>query len=202
MIFGETNHFIMSKRKLTDQNIHELARANDIEFAALKAFISAESGGTGFDKVTGKIIIQFEPSWFRKKAPYAPSGAWSLNGVERQSREWLAFNDAFKMNPTAAMEATSIGLMQVMGFNYKMVGFKTVGEMWDFAKISERNQLELGIRFIKANKPLYKALKEKNWHLVAYYYNGSAYKEMAKKWGREPYNITMENAYNKYKIAA
>lgn len=189
-------------KKVTNEEIRALACQYAIEYEALKAFISAESGGTGFDKVTGKIIIQFEPSWFRKKAPYAPSGTWSLNGVERQSREWIAFNDAFYKNPTAAMEATSIGLMQVMGFNYQKVGFETVGEMWDFAKVSERNQLELGIRFIKANKPLYKALKEKNWHLVAYYYNGSGYKEMAKKWGREPYNITMEKAYNRYKIAA
>lgn len=97
------------------------------------------------------------------------------------------------------MEATSIGLMQVMGFNYEMCGFKSVGEMWDYAKVSERNQLEIGMRFIKANPALYKALKEKNWHLVAYYYNGSEYKKMAKKWGREPYNISMGNAYDKYK---
>lgn len=190
----------MIMKKLTDKDILDLANQSGIEYAALKAFISAESGGTGFDKLTGKIIIQFEPSWFKRKAPYAPSGAWSLNGVERQSREWIAFNDAFKKNADAAMESTSIGLMQVMGFHYKTLGFKTVGAMWDFAKVSERNQLELGVRFIKSNPALYKALKEKNWHLVAYYYNGSAYASMAKKWGREPYNITMENAYNKYKI--
>lgn len=189
-------------KKLTDKDILDLANQSSIEYAALKAFIFAESGGTGIDKTTGKIIIQFEPSWFKRKAPYAPSGAWSLNGVERQSREWIAFNDAFYKNADAAMESTSIGLMQVMGFNYKKLGFKSVGEMWDFGKVSERNQLELGIRFIKANPALYKALKDKNWHLVAYYYNGSAYKEMAVKWKREPYNITMENAYNKYKIAA
>lgn len=185
--------------KLTEDQIRLLACENNIEYAALKAFIEVESGGTGFDSVTGKIIIQFEPSWFKKKAPYAPTGAWSLNKVERQSKEWVAFNDAFKKNPNAAMESTSIGLMQVMGFHYKMLGFKTVGEMWDFAKVSEKNQVELGIRFIKATPNLYKALKEKNWHLVASLYNGAAYKEMAKKWGREPYNISMEKAYNRYR---
>lgn len=188
--------------KVTNEEIQSLANQYNIEFVALKAFIEVESGGRGFDPVTGKIIIQFEPSWFRKKAPYAPSGAWSLNGVERQSREWIAFNEAFRLNPNAAMESTSIGLMQVMGFHYRKLGFKSVGEMWDHAKVSERNQVEQGILFIKATPALYKALQEKNWHLVAYYYNGSAYKEMAKKWGREPYNISMEKAYNKYKLAA
>lgn len=186
-------------KKLTNNDISELAIAYGIEYAALKAFIEVESGGIGFDSKTGKIIIQFEPSWFRKKAPYAPSGAWSLNRVDVQSKEWIAFNDAFKKNPNAAMESTSIGLMQVMGFHYKMLGFKEVGEMWDFAKISEKNQVELGVKFIKGTPLLYTALKNKDWHNVARYYNGSAYAEMAKKWGREPYNISMEKAYNKYK---
>lgn len=185
--------------KLTDNDIIELAEINNIEYAALKAFIEVESGGKGFDEKTGKIIIQFEPHWFKRKAPYALTGKWSLNKVEAQAAEWIAFNDAFSKDPNAAMESTSIGLMQVMGFHYKTLGFSSVGEMWDYAKESERNQLDLGIRFIKSNPKLYKALKEKNWHLVAYYYNGSAYAEMAKKWGREPYNISLEKAYNKYK---
>lgn len=186
-------------KKLSNSDIADLACKDGLEYAALKAFIEVESGGIGFDSKTGKIIIQFEPSWFKKKAPYAPTGAWSVNKVDVQSKEWTAFNDAFKKNADAAMESTSIGLMQVMGFHFKALGFKTVGAMWDFAKVSERNQVELGVRFIVSHPSLYKALKEKNWHLVAYYYNGSAYATMAKKWGRELYNISMEKAYNKYK---
>jgi hypothetical protein len=70
----------------------------DIELASILAFIQTETGGQGFDPKTGKIIIQFEPIWFKKEAPYAPSGLWSLNGVERQAAEWKAFNDAFAKN--------------------------------------------------------------------------------------------------------
>ena len=184
--------------KLSDHDISDLASSNGLEYAALKAFIEVESGGVGFDAKTGKIIIQFEPGWFKKRAPYAPTGIWSVNKVDVQSKEWIAFNDAYKKSPSGAMESTSIGLMQVMGFHYKALGFETVGDMWDFAKLSEKNQVELGLRFIKAHPSLYKALIEKNWHLVAYYYNGSADATMAKKWGREPYNKSMEKAYNKY----
>jgi hypothetical protein len=189
-------------KKLTNNDVADLACKNGIEYAALKAFMSAESGGKGFDDRTGKIIIQFEPLWFKRKVPFAPSGAWTTNKVEVQAQEWKAFNNAFKIDPNGAMESTSIGLMQVMGFHYKELGFKTVGEMWDFGKVSERNQLELGVRYIKSRPVLYKALKDKNWHLVAYHYNGAKYKEMAKHWGREPYNITMEKAYKKYSTAA
>lgn len=166
----------MSK-KITKKQIDDLAIKNGYAFKRLNAVVKVESGGIGFDSVTGKIIVQFEPSWFKRKAPYTPSGKWSLNGVERQSQEWIAFNDAFSKNPDAAMESTSIGLMQVMGLHYKLLGFKTVGEMWDFAKVSEANQLELAIRFIKSNPALDLALKTGNAARFAYFYNGSQYKK-------------------------
>ena len=113
-----------------DKQILELAKnQSTVEPTALLAFISVETGGKGFDDITGKIIIQFEPAWFRKKAPYTPSGKWSVNRVERQAKEWEAFNDAFRKNPDAAMQATSIGIGQIMGFHYARLGFKSVGDI-------------------------------------------------------------------------
>lgn len=162
--------------RILNYEVADLARLNGYTFENLKAVVKVESGGIGFAP-DGKIIIQFEPSWFKRKAPYMPSGKWSLNGVERQSKEWESFNDAFKLSPNAAMESTSIGLMQVMGFHYKLLGFKTVGEMWDYAKVSEKNQLDLAIRFIKSNPKLDKALKNGDAATFAYYYNGSQYKK-------------------------
>ena len=81
------------------------------------------------NKILFIILIQFEPSWFRKKVAYAPSGAWSVNKVDVQSKEWVAFNDTFKINPNAAMESTSIGLPQIMGFHWKLLGYKSVGKI-------------------------------------------------------------------------
>lgn len=162
---------------MNNREIAALAISNGYSFAALKSVITVESGGVGFAEDTGKIIIQFEPVWFRRKAPYTPSGKWSVNGVERQSKEWLAFNDAFAKNPNAAMESTSIGMMQVMGFHYRTLGFKTVGEMWDYAKQSEINQVKLAIRLIKLNPRMDKALKTLDWNTFAYHYNGSQYKK-------------------------
>lgn len=168
-----------------------------VEKEALAAFIEVESGGNGF--VAGKLVIQFEPSWFRKKAPYAPSGAWSLNKVENQTKEWIAFNEAFRHDPNAAMESTSIGLGQVMGFHYKRLGYRSVGEMWDDAKKGEDRQIFQMAEFIRTDKSLLKAINEKDWHQVAVKYNGAGYKELAQKYGREPYNISMEKAYNRHK---
>lgn len=184
--------------KITNDQIKNLATEGGLEYAALKAFIEVESGGRGFDDATGKLIIQFEPSWFKKQAPFAPSGQWSLNKVETQSKEWPAFNDAFAKDADAAMKSTSIGLPQIMGFHYKRLGYATVGEMWNDFKKGEFEQVSALVRFIRSDNALFAALKAKDWHRVASIYNGAAYREMAVKWKREPYNISLEKAYKKY----
>lgn len=167
--------------------------------AALASFIEVESGSKGFDDKTGKILIQFEPVWMKRLAPYTPSGAWSVNKVDVQSKEWIAFNDAFGKNPLKAMEATSVGMGQIMGFHWKRLGYASVGDMWDDAKKGIEQQIDQIARFILSDKRLLHALKVGDWHTVASIYNGAEYAEMAKKWGREPYNISMAKAYSKYK---
>lgn len=166
--------------------------------AVMLAFIEVETGGKGFDPSNGKIMIQFEPAWFRKKAPYAPSGKWSLNKVDVQAKEWPAFNDAFSKNPNGAMESTSIGLGQIMGYHWKRLGFSSVGEMWDHAKKSLQNQIWQIANFIDTDRNLKEAIKAKDWFTIAKIYNGSGFRELARKYGREPYDRSMANAYKKY----
>lgn len=174
------------------------AKRGGLKPSNLLAFIEVETGGRGFDPITNKILIQFEPLWMKRLAPYTPSGLWSVNKVDVQSKEWIAFNDAFKKDKEGAMKATSIGLGQIMGFHYAKLGFKTVGEMWEYSKESLSNQIELIVRFILLNKTLLKAINEEDWDTVASIYNGKEYEKMAKKWGREPYDISLKNANEKY----
>jgi hypothetical protein len=162
---------------IIEEDYKKLGIEFNIPTVNIKKVDKVESGGLGFSKETGKIIIQFEPSWFKRKAPYTPSGKWSLNKVEKQTAEWIAFNDAFTKNANAAMESTSVGRMQVMGFHWKLLGFKSVGEMWDYAKVSEANQLRLGLKFIVSNKKMYKALQVGDWDTFSYYYNGVQHKK-------------------------
>lgn len=160
--------------KISETQYNNLAKEFGISKSKVKAIDFVESNGEGFDPKTGKIKIQFEPHYF-KRISRLISGLWASNKVDVQSKEWEAFNDAYKKNPTAAMESTSIGRMQVMGFYWKRLGFKSVGDMWDFAKDSEINQLWLGLKFIETDKRLWKAVKDWNTKLVAYYYNGKNY---------------------------
>lgn len=177
--------------------IQQFAKEFDLDWKAVAAFISVETGGKGFAD-NGKIIIQFEPAWFKRKAPYAPSGKWSVNKVDVQSKEWEAFNDAFAKDPDAAMQSTSIGLGQLMGFHYQRLGYKSVGEMWDDAKKGIDRQIWQMCKFIDSDMKLKYALKAKAWNAVATLYNGAGYKALAEKIGREPYDISLKKAYEKY----
>lgn len=119
---------------------------------------------------------------------------WNIilhNLVSNQREEWIAFNNAFSINTDAAMKSCSIGMMQVMGQHYAELGFKTVGEMWDYAKISEKNQVEIAIRFIKNNRKLFKAVQSHDFKTIAFYYNGAAYAKFK-------YDKRLLNAFKKY----
>lgn len=181
------------------QIVKQTATEFDFDYLAVAAFIEVESGGEGFDYKTGKILIQFEPVWFRRRAPYAPSGAWSVNRVDVQRKEWEAFNNAFRLNPVAAMESTSIGLGQIMGFHFARLGYKTVGEMWDAAKKGLHYQVWQIFQFIETDKQLQAAILNKDWTKIATIYNGAKFRELAKKYGRVPYDISMKDAYQKLK---
>lgn len=164
---------------LTKEDVKKIAQENNIPYDNLRKVIAVESGGFGFDKSNGKIIIQFEPSWFKRLFPRWAnfSGVWATNKVEKQDAEWKAFNDAYSKNPNAAMESTSIGLPQIMGFHWKKLGFSSVGMFWDFMKVSEQNQLKMMVAFIKLNTKMYKALQNSDWEMFAYYYNGSQWRK-------------------------
>ena len=51
---------------INKQELSELSESFGIPIPSIQAIIEVESAGQGFDKATGKIKIQFEPSWFKK----------------------------------------------------------------------------------------------------------------------------------------
>lgn len=179
-------------------HIRTLSKVNKLPFDVLMAIVKVETPGYGFDSKTGKLLIQFEPSWFKKKAPFAPSGKWSVNKVDVQAKEWIAFNDAFAKSPNAAMESTSIGLPQIMGFHFQRLGYSNVGAMWDDFKRGEYQQLCALVRFILSDPTLLRAVKNRDWYRIAYIYNGANFVAMAKKWGRERYDLSLEKEAKKW----
>ena len=174
-----------------------------LQLPRLLAFIEVESGGRGFDEKTGKIMLQFEQHIFSKATGIPRSTlnqyTWDENKVDVQSKEWEAFNEAFKINPEEAMKATSWGLPQIMGFNHKQAGYESVGAMLDDFKTGELAQVVGLIRFISANPKLYKGVLEGDYETVSSIYNGKFHRELAAKNGWKPYPDKLKEAEEKYK---
>ena len=86
-----------------------------------------------------------------------------------------------------------------MGFHWRRLGYANVGAMLDDAKNGLENQFRQLEKFIATDKTLHSAIRSNNWGLIATIYNGAGYKKLAQKYGREPYDVSMEKAYKVFK---
>ena len=84
----------ISKRLFTNAQIQQLAEQSGYDYRVLKSIIQVESGQYGFSSLTGKIIIQFEPTWFKREYTHWAADTrhttWQSNKVGDQRTEWAA----------------------------------------------------------------------------------------------------------------
>lgn len=191
--------------------IKSFAKTYDIDENILGGFILVESSGSGF--VNGKVTIRLENHQFLKgdaaqyKGIYfdygtpsykghvyrkSPNDSW-LTCHQNQTQEYDAFNFAISLSSTKAYEATSMGLAQIMGFNYRRCGYNSAKEMYDDFATGESAQLEGFINFIVSDSNLLKACQNKDYRTMASLYNGSGNVDV--------YAPKIEKAYTTYKEA-
>jgi hypothetical protein len=185
----------MSKT-LTEQDFQTAANKLKCEIAAIKAVAEVESKGKGFYS-NGFPVILFERHKFHKYSggkfdkshPHlsnAKAGGYGPAGANQQRK----FNEAFALDPNAALLSCSWGKFQIMGFNYKVCGFASVNEFVDAMKESEGAQLLAFVNFVIGNH-LAVYLRNKNWAKFAEGYNGEDY-------AKNDYDTKMATAYDKY----
>jgi len=184
--------------------IEDYAERYGFEPAALKAVAWVESAGTFFWTVGGKEeppirpevhkFYAFLPANKREKAVRAGLAHPQMNGVSIPN-SWAGrydfFQRRYELDANAAIEATSWGIGQVMGFHWKDLGFKSAHDLMQFARSGIEGQMELMCRFIDKNPELRAALKQKNWAAFAAGYNGPAYKV-------NRYDVKLREAYNTF----
>lgn len=112
-------------------------------------------------------------------------------GYLGKAAEYTRLAKAQKIHIASALESCSWGAYQIMGFHWKLLGFESVHAMVAKMEESERGQLECFVKFIKANPPLLKAIREDDWATFARYYNGTDYK-------KNNYDVKLEAAFKKY----
>lgn len=183
-------------KQLTDKDIRKAAESIGCDVAAIKAVVDVESRGNGFLS-SGEPVILFEGHIFHRLT----KGKFTVKGNEdishrRWTRKFYRLNQherlqkAEKLDRDAALKSASWGLFQIMGFNHKACGFRTVQQFINDMYHSEGKHLEAFVKFIKSQR-IDKHLISKDWSEFARRYNGAGYKANA-------YDTKLEKAYLKH----
>lgn len=191
------NHTMASIYNSKGAYLKEKATGLGISAAAAAAVLKCESGGEGFHRESGQMIIRFEnhifwdqwgknnaatfrdhfqfssgQRWTEHKFRASASDAWqSFHGV--QSKEWTVLDLARSLDDTAALKSISMGAAQIMGFNYATLGYANVQEMFDSMTQSLPAQLDGMFAFIRENGTCMAGLRSGNYTQFARGYNGS-----------------------------
>ncbi|WOK01470.1 endolysin [Pseudomonas phage UF_RH7] len=189
---------------LTQKDYEQAAGRLSIQVAALRAFAEVESNGSGFiDGVRPKV--QYEPHVMYRRlvlnkdrafANYAlgkwpdlvstkPGSYQSLNKEDEDMGRAAKFIDR-----RSALEASSWGAFQIMGYHWKTCGYENIQQFVN-AQYSDAGQLDSLVRFLLANPGILKAIREKNWARAAELYNGPGYKA-------NKYDTKLDAAFRKY----
>lgn len=162
------------------------------------AVLAIESGGQAF--ADGRMIIRFENHifyqyWgknhtdeFNQHFRFNSGQTWTghqwrpvttQNWIDchtSQASEWEVFNFARTLDETAAKMSISMGAPQIMGFNYSIIGYSTVHDMFTAFSTSERDQVIGFFDFIQGVLPgggAIQALQKLDYKGFATSYNGS-----------------------------
>lgn len=183
--------------RLTQGQWQQAADRLGVDLNAIKAVAEVESNGKGF-LPTGEPVILFEAHQFSRRTNHSHDAShpnnFSLKGnhalYQKGLTEHARLSEAMALDEAAALNSTSWGMFQIMGFNHKAAGFPTVQEFVNAMKTSESAQLEAFVHFIEANPKMHKALQRQDWTGFAAAYNGSGYAETK-------YDIKISSAYRR-----
>ena len=162
----------------------------------VKAVQSVESSGSGYID-DGRPLIRFEAHVFSGRTKHFYDQVFPEISVRKRNdslvqggaagrrREYNRLQKAMALDRTAALESTSWGLFQIMGFNYAAVNLRSVEELVAAPNKSEGERLKLFSEFVKKTG-LADALRHKSWTDFARRYNGPDYGD---------YDKRMERAY-------
>jgi hypothetical protein len=195
-------NFVGSAIPMQVGDIDKTAHDIGVEPAVLRAVLSVETGGFGFDKSKRPKAL-FERHYFYKFLKDKPHELQLAVNVGLAYPKWgerpypkgsdavyAEIEAAYEIYPSGALLSVSWGLGQIMGNNYKLAGCSSVEEMVEQAKESEANQLKQIANFIKS-AGLLDELQRKDWAAFARGYNGPQY-------AVNKYDQKLETAYQKY----
>jgi len=150
--------------------------------ATLWSLVVVETNGFGFFADRRPQIL-FERHIFQARTGGSYSAAHpdisnpQPGGYAVGAAEYDRLARAMLLDERAALESTSWGLGQVMGFNATSVGYADVYAMVSAMVAGEGAQLQAVAQFIAGNPALSRAVTARDWANVALHYNGPNYSE-------------------------
>ena len=175
--------------------LEPLANKIGIDPGVAVAVVSIESGDSGIGP-DGRMIIRFENHlfWFNWGQAHAAtfnqffqfdqavtwrghkyhtqaSAPWQEVHTN-QASEWAAWAHARTLDEHAAKMSISMGLVQILGSNYRAIGYESVDAMFDAFSADERFQLLGFFNFVKNDQRQINALRANDFLAFARIYNG------------------------------
>ncbi|MDN5203049.1 N-acetylmuramidase domain-containing protein [Fulvivirgaceae bacterium BMA10] len=180
--------------------LEDLGEDLEIEAGSAIAVLCVESSGKGFDPNNqNRMIIRFENhifwsqwgkqhedqfnehfafnktrKWTGHKWRKSASDPW-ITMHKNQAGEWDVLEFAMSLSKDAALSSISMGIAQIMGFNYKQTGYDSVEGMFD--RFSSHISYQIRGMFEFFTTPMIQALKSKDFVTFAGHYNGQGKKQ-------------------------
>jgi hypothetical protein len=169
----------------TEADYQSAAKRLRVPVAHVKAIAEVESAGETFWVIDGQelVPVRFEAHWFGKLTGYRFNASHAdLSCVEwnpalaatTRKGAWAQVRAAEALDLKAALEATSLGAFQVMGFNWQRLRYASADELFG-AMQTESGQLEAFARYIEADPALLASLVIGAWRDVENHYNGGGF---------------------------
>lgn len=179
---------VPNSKHLTHAAVMAAAAALEVDEASVLTISEVEAGGDGF-LPDGRPDILFERHIMHKRLANAGFDADALSisyqnlvntkrgGYAGGAAEYSRFLNACSIDTACAIESTSWGMFQIMGFHWEALGYDSAQAFMACMQKTEGDHLDAFVRFVKADPALNKALKSRKWAEFARIYNGPAYKE-------------------------
>lgn len=188
-------NFTGAAEPLTRQGFKHAIEQLCVAPAELLAVLAVESRGCGFLPDRRPKIL-FERHWFHKLtggrygAAHPDLSDPSPGGYLGDAAEYTRLERAVTLDADAALQATSWGAGQVMGFHHADLGHPDVHSLVAAMQSGEDAQLHAVVGFLIA-RCLPQAMRAHDWATVARVYNGSAY-------AKNKYDQRLAGAHQQY----
>jgi hypothetical protein len=168
---------------LTNEDVRRAAERINVTPAHIWTVWDVEASGNPF--IGGRPTILFEPHRFARMTggrfneshPTVSYARWGARPYPRtQAERYDQLMLATSLDATAGLSAASYGGFQVLGENWRTLGYRNAFEFAYRQSLTVGHQMESFVKFLEVNS-LAGHLRNNNWASFARGYNGTGFRE-------------------------